>query len=422
MYRKDTSTFVTLPAPTVEEAADDQLDPTTPEATVIVPPYAGMALQDRVDMFWDGSDPAGSTTDWFPVTSAFLDKPIPFTVDNEFILANDGGTVSVTYTVKRDGNVIHTSAARVLRIGDQPGGELVAPSVDYVEDGMLEPGDVPKPEGTNVRIPPYVSMAARDRVAFTWRAASGTPSFGNYIDLPASWVGEEVVFPVPFAEIEPYIGSDVEVTYTVTPADGELRSSESLNFKVGWLFESPVELDLTVHGYALGPKPPPTSPDFVEFERVAMWGTAPYTYHSDDETVATVDDEGVVTCMGNGECQIIAIDATNARRAYPFKVSGILQIVFLSPSADWAGMKRVCDAAGVQPITLDQVRRFWQRYYPETGPVATYQGWLSYSFWTAEQIGAGTAWAYDLNGPDAQGNATGRHEDDYLQVIGIYLG
>ncbi|WP_156438020.1 hypothetical protein [Burkholderia sp. BDU5] len=292
---------------------------------------------------------------------------------------------------------------------------LDAPTIDGVQGGELDPADVP--DGTRIRIPPYDGMAVRDRVEFLLRdRADEELSYGDYTFVPARDVGHELIFDIPFSAIEALADREVEAGYTATPEVGLPWRSNLLVFRIGSVFEAEVTLDISAYQYVLAPVPPTSIPDFARFEREATWGTAPYTYDSSNERVATVDASGIVTCMGNGACEISARDRLGQTRKYPLNVKGVLQIEFVSRSADWDGMKAACEVMGLEPVPLDLMKRFWRQYYPPA--VATAQGWLSYPFWTADLNGL-TPWAYDLNGTSEQGNANSYDRSEHFQVLGL---
>jgi hypothetical protein len=129
-----------LPPPSVDEAPDNvTLDPSAVDlyATVRIARYTGMAIDDRVDMYWIGSGAGGSFTDWTTIRKATLDKPVPFDVDKAYVDANDGGTVTVRYTVTPKGGSPKSSSSLTLRVG---AAQEIVPEITSVTDSE---GDVP---------------------------------------------------------------------------------------------------------------------------------------------------------------------------------------------------------------------------------------------------------------------------------------
>lgn len=136
---------VMLPAPSVDEAPDNvTLDPDAVGlyAEVRIAPYPGMAIDDRVDMYWIGSGPNGSTSDWINIRTATLNKPVLFDVDKAYVTANDGGTVTIRYTVTPKVGSPRSSNALTLHVG---AAQNIIPAITSVTDSK---GDVPNGGGT----------------------------------------------------------------------------------------------------------------------------------------------------------------------------------------------------------------------------------------------------------------------------------
>lgn len=294
---------------------------------------------------------------------------------------------------------------------------LVPPSVDQAPDGILDPEHIPV-GGVTVRIRPYVPMTYRDHVYVY---------VGDYTDdIPISLgaVGRPVTFIVPADEFDVSPGTQIPVHYEVQFYQGERVPSAVLDLTVGGGFEDPFSFDLSAENYVVAAHKPPLSvPAFTRISREANWGTAPYIYSSSEPLIADVNAQtGEITAWRNGLTTITAVDSRSVQRSYSLTVNGIKVVHFLSSSADWQGMKAVCAAANLEPVSLPDIKRLWTFYYPNSGAVATYLGWLNYPFWTGDVLGAGTAWAYDLNGSQINENAIGVAQDTFLQAMGIELG
>lgn len=293
---------------------------------------------------------------------------------------------------------------------------LRAPTVDEAPDGVLDPDNLPSAEVT-VRIKPYDDMVYLDHVYL---------SVGHYTDdirISAGAVGKDVVFPVPAEVFSDSTDNPISVRYEVQFYQGERVPSLPLELIIGGGFEGEVSFDLSAENYIVSDiKPPLAPPSFARLSREATWGVSPYVYDSSDPAIASVNSAtGEVTANLNGSCQMTAVDARNESRSYTLTVKGIKQLHFLSGSADWEGMKKVCETAGLTPVSLPQIKRLWTLYYPSSGAVASYLGWLSYPVWTGDVLGAGTAWAYDLDGSQVNENASSHGTDTFLQAVGISL-
>lgn len=275
---------------------------------------------------------------------------------------------------------------------------LASPSVDEAPGGILDPQDIPA-EGATVRIKAYDGMAYRDRVYVS------VADYTDDIQISSIAVGKDVRFTVAPEVFDVGAGNIIDVSYEVQFYEGERVGSSVLELKIADDFQSPALLDLAVHNYVvIADKPPLSIPAYARMFRAANWGIAPYTYNSSAPEIAGVDPQtGEATAYLNGRTSITAIDSRHESRRYQLTVSGIRHLHFLTASANWEGMKAVCVVAGLEPVPLADIRRLWSFYYPSGGPVAEYAGWLNYPFWTADALGAGTAWAYDLNGSQVRG-------------------
>ncbi|RON41519.1 Ig-like domain-containing protein [Pseudomonas brassicacearum] len=292
---------------------------------------------------------------------------------------------------------------------------LREPSVDEAPDGVLDPETLPA-EGATVRIKPYVGMAFRDHVYLFIG-----DHYTDDIPIGASAVGKDVAFTVATKEFVASTDNIVPIRYEVQPYQGALEESLILNLQLNVGFEGNATLDLSTENYVASVEKTPTiTPAFIRMSREANWGAPPYEYTSSEEDIATVDKmSGEVTAKRNGLCSITATDSQHQARSYALTIKGIQELHFLSPGADWDGMKVLCMAANLQPVTLTQIKRLWSLYYPSSGAVADYLDWLNYPVWTANELGAGTAWSYDLNGPNVNENASSDAMDTLHQIVGI---
>ncbi|MHC8393511.1 Ig-like domain-containing protein [Pseudomonas sp. LB3P93] len=291
---------------------------------------------------------------------------------------------------------------------------LHKPSVDEAPEGVLDPEALPD-KGATVRIRPYENMAFRDHVYLY---------VGNHYvdDIPigANAVGKDVVFTVAAEEFVADSENRVQIRYEVQFYQGTREESLTLDLKLKGNFESDAGLDLSAENYVVSvEKPPETTPVFARTTRAANWGAAPYRYTSEHPTIASVHEHsGEVTALRNGECMITATDSQHQARSYKLTIKGITELTWLSPAADWEGMAHVCAAAKLQPVTLAQIRRLWNLYQWSGGTVAAYLEWLIYPVWTADVLGAGTAYAYDLSGSNDHDNAQGHDTTLHMQIVG----
>jgi len=295
--------------------------------------------------------------------------------------------------------------------------ELQPASVDEAPNDVLDPADLP-PKGATVRIKPYDPMKYKDNVTLFFYDREI-----DYIPIGQNAVGKDVTFTVTAQTlIENARENVVQVRYEVQfEGTGTPQKSMELALRLSIDFEAGVTLDLSNENYiAWVEKPPRVTPAFARMTREADWGTGPYAYTSSQESIATVDaTTGEVTVRRNGLCTITATDSQLQARSFALTINGIHELHFLSPGADWDGMKRLCSAANLQPVRLPQIKRLWSLYYPSSGAVGDYFDWLNYPVWTADELGVETAWSYDLNGSHVNENASADDVGTMHQIIGI---
>jgi hypothetical protein len=288
------------------------------------------------------------------------------------------------------------------------------PSVDEALGDVLDPANIPA-KGVTVRIKPYTGMAFRDHV-FLFVAG-----YTDDIPIGSTAVGKDVTFTVLGNDLVVDANDIVPIHYEVQFHDGDRVPSQTLNLLLQSGFDAQATLDLSAHNYVVSvDKPPVKLPAAARMTRLAQWGSSPYQYTSSDPAIASVDEQkGEVTALRNGDCEITATDSQSKTRTYPVTVKGIVEVHFLTHSADWQGMLTLCETAKMQPVTLTQIKRMWTLYFPDAGPVADYLEWLNYSVWTGDDLGASTAWTYDLNGDSVNDNASAQDIDTFLQVLGV---
>lgn len=122
----------TLPAPTVVEAdPPDVLDPSkiSDNATVLIE-YSGTAKGDVLTYYWRGIEPDGKTSDWTPITTLMVGKPVRFTVAARFVKANIGRYVEVLYTLKRAATGLYSHSATLNLLVDKS----ISPTITDVTD------------------------------------------------------------------------------------------------------------------------------------------------------------------------------------------------------------------------------------------------------------------------------------------------
>lgn len=200
----------TLPAPKVPEANNGVLDPAdvVDKVTVLVD-FPGTDKGDVLTYYWFG--PVASTSDWVPITSLLIGKPVRFRVDAAYVHDNVGQNVQVRYALWRKAPQQYEYSAPLDVMIGQLLGELPAPVVIQAPSETLNPMDGLK--GVDVRVS-YSSMTpGKDNIRLKWL---GTPGAGTSEDqeLPAEPDGS-VEFALPSSLVGANVNSKVLVFYEV---------------------------------------------------------------------------------------------------------------------------------------------------------------------------------------------------------------
>ncbi|WP_423205122.1 Ig-like domain repeat protein [Pseudomonas kribbensis] len=222
----------TLPAPKVEEAPDDILDPSQTDKLVhvrVLP--VNWVRGDTLTYHWIGINLYGSTSGSVPITLATVGQPVRFRVDKQYVSANIGYYVTVIYTLLHAATGKYSYSAPLEVLVGIPLGRLLPPTVVQAPGGTLNP--MHAINGVDIDCS-YASMdALLDKLGLKWR---GTPGAGTSEDLekPAEATGT-VRFHLPRSFVGANIDREVAVNYDVqryglwTPS--EILPLKVLNFQ-----------------------------------------------------------------------------------------------------------------------------------------------------------------------------------------------
>lgn len=222
----------THPAPKVEEAPDDIIDPSQTDKLVhvrVLP--VNWVKGDTLTFRWIGINLYGSTSGCVPITLATVGQPVRFRVDKQYVSANIGYYVKVIYTLLHaaTGKYSYSDPLEVL-VGI-PLGKLPPPTVAQAPGGTLNP--MHAINGVDIDCS-YPSMdALLDILGLKWR---GSPGAGTSEDVekPAEATGT-VRFHLPPSFVGANINREVAVNYDVqryglwTPS--EILPLKVLNFQ-----------------------------------------------------------------------------------------------------------------------------------------------------------------------------------------------
>ncbi|ALS60796.1 hypothetical protein [Pandoraea norimbergensis] len=178
------------PAPGVDDAEDDYLDPELAAlgATTRIFSYAGMQRDDRVVLHWGNPGDAGYYTD----------------------------SITLSTEVAVSG----------------PLADVDAPECEQAVNGALNPDDLGAP-GASFVIKAYAGMAVGDYILLRFDAGGPNEATADF-DVTTNFVGQDVTIRIPKNKIVPALDTAVDVDYVIEPAaGGDSIASEILSLYIG---------------------------------------------------------------------------------------------------------------------------------------------------------------------------------------------
>ncbi|WNZ81750.1 hypothetical protein [Pseudomonas sp. P108] len=331
--------------PSIKEAAgSNSLDPIAAKnsLTVVVPHYAGMDGTDQISVTWTGADgtPAGGshTSTAVPVgTVGIKEIPIP----NSVVAFNLGKAVVVFYTVIRNG-ASTKSGEFVLNVQAIPeeDAELPTPTIDRAPDEELDLTDLADDARTRIAKWPLIAVGQK-----VWLRYSGIDEDDNPYER-LFYDGVTVEFGdlnglLPLAPVEELRtlkgGSELRIEFKIS-YDSSTNENQAVTAPIRrytimatpklCIDTTPLILDGT-NVVLTDPQNrwSRTADSIGTIERrAACGGTPPYTYESEDPTIASVDDRGVVRSTGNGETIISVKDSMNVVISFEVRTSNVYEL------------------------------------------------------------------------------------------------
>ncbi len=216
-----------LPAPEIAEASANSLDGSLDFATVIIPAFYSMVPGAEILLFWRGITAGGDNYNHIETISIEVaNRPISVVINKGAIQVLSGGTVSVYYQFTSADGIVTISDKTILNVIQR----LPAPAISNSIDDVLDPDDITT--GVTVTIPPWLSMAAGDRVDLHWKAVTAQGSVSDWLKISAIAVGKPVKFIISKADVEKSINSTVDVYYQVTQGSGLTLTSLSVLLRI----------------------------------------------------------------------------------------------------------------------------------------------------------------------------------------------
>ncbi|WP_411384270.1 Ig-like domain-containing protein [Pseudomonas sp. L7] len=260
---------------------------------------------------------------------------------------------------------------------------LAVPTMANVINGKLDPAQVPS-NGAPVVMAVGAEHAGKT-LTLVLALAQGTELFTQ--NLPIGSTGRSITLRIPKEHFTNNLAAQVKVFYRVST----VGDSPVLTFQIDQGFAGAHELDLTAQRftpvYLDGElKLPGQLPVFLRFTRIAPGATS---YASSDESVATVDNQGQVTALRNGQTTITA-QSPGGPQSYVLTVTGIRGLEFLArQGSTWQSADTLCKSAGMQLPTQADFTKVQGAYGVQMADL----GLPNYPIWGAALDG-GTAWTY----------------------------
>jgi hypothetical protein len=364
-----------LPAPHVPAAVNQVLDPMTATSgtNVIVNPYPGIAVGDKVKLFWLGMEGPGTPAIPEQIVSGDLTKPLQFSIPASAIGFDIGAEVWVYYQVTRSGVAQPLdSEDTVLDIVLLGHDDLAAPTVVQASASVLDLGNVKTDISAAIKRWPF--MAAGQRL---WLRLEGVAKDGTAVEIKP-WTARELtdadvkqdlviaVFRAEFDSLKD--GSQLKVFAQVTH-DGDFSDAYAEAFPVlvlqvrqaaetpdGYLTVSPSEIALN----AAYPKPGSTAVPAKGSSCLltVSGGKKPYRFASGNAAVAEVDANGLIMARGNGSVLISVTDAGGQVVYVQVYVQGIVKLEYLTFNT-YTECKKIADSRGlvIPPLAVWQQMR-----------------------------------------------------------------
>ncbi|VVN64502.1 hypothetical protein PS718_00003 [Pseudomonas fluorescens] len=252
-----------LPEPKVDGVADGAL-PADTNGTNLTMEYRGTAKGDEVTYHWIGSN-TGEASDSVILSSFTAGQPLQFPIKAELIKANEDGTVSASYSIKRATGETSYSDAFEFRVGSAM--DLIAPAIMEASGDTLYP--LAAKDALTVVVPHYIGMQATDMYTVTW---DGTPDRGSQTTIlrTVGTVGPKTIELNKTSAVAYNYGQKVRVYYEIYRKNTQ-TTSESLNLTVQKITNGDVQLPSPIIDGNLGSELDVTNLPPMSELRVAGW-------------------------------------------------------------------------------------------------------------------------------------------------------
>jgi hypothetical protein len=351
--------------PSLKEAAgSNSLNPFAAKdtLTVVVPHYTGMAGTDQISVTWTGAagTPAGgSHTSTAVEVGTVGEKEIP--IPNTVVAFNLGKAVTVFYTVIRNG-ASTKSGEFVLNVQAIPteAAELPTPTIDGATDEEVDLTDLADDARTRIAKWPLIAVGQKVWLRYSGIDENDNPYERLFYDGVTVESGD-LNGLLPLAPVEELRtlkdGSKLRIEFKIS-YDGSTNENQAVTAPIRrytimatpklCVDTTPLILDGT-NVVLTDPQNrwSRTADSIGTMERrAACGGTPPYTYESEDPTIASVDDRGVVRSTGNGTTIISVKDSMSAAISFEVKTSHVYELAITAQTFPTS----IAAAAGISAV------------------------------------------------------------------------
>ncbi|WP_283183519.1 hypothetical protein [Pseudomonas svalbardensis] len=330
----------------------------------------GYRAGDTVQLIVKGAPGAGSPT--FVAKPLNVNSRANFALDKAFIAANMGKPVELSYVLIRGGKPF-PSLPLTASVGTIPDNHpsLPTPAMDGAIGNKL---DVTKMQASaQLRVGEWPQQVSRQCVWLRYDgfAANGVAIFfedrkgephstlpGLIRPAPIEWLKtlkDRSVLNISFrVNFDGIVNTTTAVTfplrtYTVKVTPELIVDTTPLNLN---------GQNISIQGTGLPWISKGVDPVGTAADRSASGGTLPYKYESSDESIASVDNNGVVRSEGNGSATITVSDAAGQEKSFTVDTTNVIRMLHNPIPSNFAQAKQwIISQGGVFMIQYESPNR-----------------------------------------------------------------
>ncbi|BBH45298.1 hypothetical protein KU43P_17750 [Pseudomonas sp. KU43P] len=390
---------LTLPAPSVREAPDNVLVPIENVPVNVVINYDKMSTTDSIVLIWDGTR--------YPARAGEAGGTVTVPVNRPDIIKGISRSINVIYEVTHKG-VTDTSGVLTLKV-DPPALNAHGPIIlEANNTGQLNITGLVRDATVVVNVWPFMAVGQKISLRFEGTGHDGGAynwSHPTWQNFAVGSVSQQQA-PVALSTLRQLKNNSTLTLYlTVAFNDGSAAVSfplKSYTVQSGLDFGSNYTFPATNYVVATSRNPvyPPAG---AMFTRTAQGGTPPYTYSSQNPTVATINNSGLITVWRNGTAYINATDASGVTGHFLLTVTGVKTMQDTGGLQNWATALQTAASWGGRLASTTEMQQMYDMYARENADVATLLNWplarshpnIAFGIWSNQPASAG--WAYFMN-------------------------